>query len=342
MRFEKITDSIGHTPLVRLNGSSAARARLYGKLELMNPFGMKDRFALHAVRMAKATGELKDGGVIVESSSGTLALGLALVGRALGHEVHIITDPRIDEITLAKLRTLNAVVHIVQRMNESGWQGARLERLQQVMSQYPGAFWPRQYSNVCNPQAYTALAQELITDVGHVDILVGSVGSGGSLSGTARALKTYNPQLRVVGVDAVGSAIFGQPDTPGRLQSGLGNSLVPPNVDKTIIDEVHWLNDEEAFTATLRLVADEQIFAGNSSGSAYWVARWLSTQAPANATIVTILPDRGDRYYNSIYNADYREAKHIAQGRLPDAPVEVPFGTTVHSWSWAALQRSEA
>ncbi|MCG8350512.1 MAG: pyridoxal-phosphate dependent enzyme [Chloroflexales bacterium] len=181
------------------------------------------------------------------------------------------------------------------------------------------------------------LAQELLDDVGQVDILVGPVGAGGSLCGTARVLCETNPDLLVVGVDAVNSVIFGQPDNPRRLQSGLGNSLVPANVDKSIINQVHWLSDEEAIAATLRLACDEQIFAGNSSGSAYWVARWLSSQQVADCTTVVILPDRGDRYYATFYNPEYRKKHNVAQLRLPDAPVEVLFGTTVASWSYAAL-----
>jgi cysteine synthase len=338
MLFESVVDSIGYTPLIRLHGSANTRAQLLAKMELMNPFGMKDRFARHAILMAKATGELKEGDIIVESSSGTLAVGLALVGRALNHEVHIITDPRIDPVTLAKLESLEAVVHIVDHMTAHGWQSARLEKLHQVLAEAPNAFWPRQYSNVNNPRAYAALARELLEDIGHMDVLVGPVGSGGSLCGTARVLKEANPALLVVGTDAVGSVIFDQPDRPERLQSGLGNSLVPPNVDKSIIDQVHWLNDDEAFSATLCLARDEQIFAGNSSGSAYWVARWLSTEKAAHDTVVVILPDRGDRYFRTIYSARYRSAHNVGQNSLPESPAEVAYGTSVTSWSYAHLR----
>jgi cysteine synthase len=205
------------------------------------------------------------------------------------------------------------------------------------MAEHPGAFWPQQYSNPHNPRAYATLAQELLEDVDHIDILVGSVGSGGSLCGTARALRQTHPELLVVAVDAVSSAIFGQPDNPRRLQSGLGNSLVPPNVDRGVINQVHWLNDEEAFAATLRLAYDEQIFAGNSSGSAYWVARWLNEQHAPDATTVVILPDRGDRYYRTFYDHEYLEEHNIARLSLPDAPLEVQFGQTVNSWSYATL-----
>src|SRR5262249_7030722 len=162
---------------------------------------------------------------IIESSSGTMALGLALVGTHLGHPVHIVTDPRIDPITLAKLEALGCTVHVVDSMTGSGWQSARLERLARLAAELDGAYWPPQYHSPDNPLAYRALASELRADLGSLDVLVGAVGSGGSLCGTAAALLPELPDLAVVGVDAVGSILFAQPDRPDRRQSGLGNSL---------------------------------------------------------------------------------------------------------------------
>lgn len=336
---ENIIDAIGKTPLVRLTIGGHGTS-VYGKLELLNPFGMKDRVAKRAILEARRTGVLRPDAPIIESSSGTMALGVALVGTYLGHEVHIVTDPRMDAITKAKLEALGCHLHIVERMTSHGWQSARLERLAQLMEQYPGAFWPRQYENPDNPLAYVELANELLADLEHIDVLVGPVGSGGSLCGTARELRKYLPNLRVVAVDAVGSAIFGQPDRPTRLQSGLGNSLIPPNVDPSVIDEVHWLSDEEAFAATLQLARHEKIFAGNSSGSAYVVARWYAHTAPAGTKIVALFPDRGDRYVETIYSAEYRRQKGVQALRLPDTPTEVSYGTPVESWTYAHLPRN--
>ena len=338
MYFETVIDMIGHTPLVRLRGGPETQAKLFGKLELMNPFGMKDRFARQAILAAQADGRLKESGVIIESSSGTLAVGLAMVGRALGHEVHIVTDPRIDGLTLTKLRALKAVVHIVDQMTELGWQGARLAKLEALLQEYPDAFWPQQYTSKENPRAYSNLALELLADLETVDVLVGPVGSGGSLCGTAQVLKQKNPALQVVAVDAVGSVIFGQPDNPRRLQSGLGNSLVALNVDKNSIDTVHWLNDEEAFAATLILAEHEQIFAGNSSGSTYWVARWLSTWCDPDCTIVALFPDRGDRYFQTAYNSAYHQQFGLVLDHLPVNPRQVSYRTMVTSWSFAHLK----
>ncbi|HEU4321555.1 MAG TPA: cysteine synthase family protein [Roseiflexaceae bacterium] len=334
---DSIIDTVGRTPLVRLRPVGPSAAPVYAKLELLNPFGMKDRAAKQIILEARRSGRLAEGDCIVESSSGTMALGVALVGTYLGHRVHIITDPRIDPITLAKLEAIGCTVQVVERMGEQGWQGARLALLRDFLEANPRAFWPRQYDNPDNPRAYAELAAELVDDLGGVDVLVGSVGSGGSLCGTARELRRRNPYLRVVGVDAVGSVIFGQPDRPGRRQGGLGNSLVPPNVDHSVIDEVHWLNDSEAFAATLELMRAEKIFAGNSSGSVYQVARWLARQEPLGSRIVAIMPDRGDRYFSTIYSAEYRRRNGLLDEDLPVAPVELPPGAPATRWSYSRL-----
>ncbi len=337
-----LVDAIGQTPLVKLQLQNQVRAQVYAKLELQNIFGMKDRVAKRCILEAKRTGQLEDGAPIVESSSGTMALGVALVGTSLGHEVHIVTDPRIDPITLAKLTAMECQVHIVDKMSNTGWQGSRLEKLNELLAQYPNAFWPMQYENPNNPLAYKDLANELIEELGSVDVIVGAVGSGGSLCGTAHALKQYNPTLKVVAVDCVGSVIFGQPDYPKRLQGGLGNSLIAKNVDHSIIDEVHWLNDGEAFAATLSLARREKIFAGNSSGSVYAVLNWVAHQVSLTTKVVGIMPDRGDRYFNTIYDSNYRTEKGIFNTQIPREPKQVVYGTVVASWSFATLPKEVA
>ncbi|MER5713823.1 pyridoxal-phosphate dependent enzyme [Streptomyces sp. NPDC002132] len=333
MLFDTLTDAIGRTPLVRLRLGAERGVEVYAKLELQNLFAMKDRVARNIVLEARRLGTLRPGAPVVESSSGTMALGVALVGRSLGHEVHIVTDPRIDPVTLAKLRALGCQVHIVEAMTSHGWQSARLERLAELMAELPGAFWPQQYTNPDNPGAYRDLARELLDDLGHIDALVGAVGSGGSLCGTGRALRESLPAVRVVGVDCVGSSLFGQPDLPQRLQSGLGNSLLPKNLDRSLVDEVHWLNDHEAFAATRELAREQQIFGGNTSGSVYRVLGDLARRAEPGSRIVGILPDRGDRYADTVYSDEHWDDHGLRALPTPHRPAVVPAGTTVESWS---------
>ncbi|MEU6464126.1 pyridoxal-phosphate dependent enzyme [Streptomyces sp. NPDC046976] len=333
MLFDTLTDAIGGTPLVRLRLGEARGVEVYAKLELQNLFAMKDRVARNIIREARRLGTLRPDAPVVESSSGTMALGVALVGRSLGHEVHIVTDPRIDPVTLAKLRALGCRVHIVEAMTSHGWQSARLERLAELMAELPGAFWPQQYTNPDNPGAYRELAGELLADLGHIDTVVGAVGSGGSLCGTSRALRESLPGVKVVGVDCVGSALFGQPDVPQRLQSGLGNSLLPKNLDRSLIDEVHWLNDHEAFAATRDLAREQQIFAGNTSGSVYRVLGDLAERAEPGSRIVGIMPDRGDRYADTVYSDEHWDSHRLRELPAPEGPSVIPAGQTALSWS---------
>jgi cysteine synthase/biotin carboxylase len=329
-----IVDAIGDTPLVRLRTGADRGVAVYAKLEMHNPYAMKDRVAKQVVLAARRDGLLADGAPIIESSSGTLALGLAFVGTALGHPVHIVTDPRIDRLTLAKLRALGARVHVVPAMDAHGWQGARLTRLRALMAEHDDAFWPRQYENPENPAAYLALAEELTADLDRIDVLVGAVGSGGSLCGTARVLRKANPDLHVVGVDCVGSVLFGQPDRPRRLQSGLGNSLHPPNLDHDQIDEVHWLGDHEAFAATRDLVRVEKLFAGNTSGSVFRVLGELARRSAPGTTVVGIFPDRGDRYVDTVYDDEHWVEHGLPARPIAERPRRVLPGTVVDSWSY--------
>ncbi|MFB8144062.1 pyridoxal-phosphate dependent enzyme [Streptomyces parvus] len=340
MIYGSMHEAIGRTPLVRLRLDAPSGVEVYAKLELANPFAMKDRVARHIVLKARSQGVLRPGAPIVESSSGTMALGIALVGRALGHEVHIVTDPRIDTVTRAKLRSLGCELHVVSEMTAQGWQGARLERLDALLRELPGAFWPQQYSNPDNPGAYRELADELRSDLGRIDTLVGAVGSGGSLCGSVRALRRALPDLWAVGVDCVGSALFDQPDEPRRLQSGLGNSLQPKNLDRRVIDEVHWLNDREAFEASVALAGEQQIFAGNTSGSVYRVLGDVASRARPGSRIVGIFPDRGDRYADTVHDPDHWAAHRLGELEASPAPEAVDYGTPVRSWSRAVTKGS--
>ncbi|WP_158913133.1 cysteine synthase family protein [Caulobacter sp. S45] len=337
MLHETMVEAVGHTPLVKLRCGGGESATVYAKLELQNLFGMKDRVGLQVILDAKADGSLKDGAHIIESSSGTMALGLALVGTYMGHPVHIVTDARTDALTLAKLRAIGSTVEVVREMGPEGWQSTRLGRLAELLDENPEAFCPHQYENPSNPAAYSSAAREIIEDLGRVDVLVASVGSGGSLCGTARALKAANPALRVIAVDAVGSVIFAQPDIPDRLQGGHGNSVVPKNVDLGVIDEIHWMSDAECFQSTLRLALEEKIFAGNSSGCVYKVAEWVARSMGPNQRVVAIFPDRGDRYHHSIFNPDFIQSRNLDRSDLPQTPHQVPYGTVVHQWSRAML-----
>lgn len=332
------------SPLVTLRGRGSAKARIWAKLEMALPGGMKDRVALNVIEEAEKAGELRPGGIIVESSSGTMAEGLARVGALKGYRVIIVTDPRIDPLTDAKLRCLGAEVIVVDVCHPTGgWQLSRLERLAEVLQQVPDAFWCRQYDNPANSGAYEkTVAHELLDALdGKISALVGSVGSGGSLSGTARGLRKHLPNLEVVAVDAVGSVQFHQPNA-SRLQSGHGNSIIAGNIDYRQIDQVHWLGDGEAFNGCRELSRNEGIFAGGSSGAVYIVASWLASQLEPEENVVAILPDRGERYSGTIFSERYFAEHNLTGAAAPAEPTAIRYGVDVaQSWSYARLPHDQ-
>jgi cysteine synthase A len=345
-RYESLLDLMKDAPLVAISprGGTAGHARLWAQLELALPGGMKDRPALEIVEEAEAGGQLRPGGVIVESSSGTMAEGLARAGALKGYRVIIVTDPRIDALTTAKLQALGAELVVVDTYDEvGGWQSSRLRRLHEILAATPGAFWSCQYDNPGNAAAYRQIGRGLPAALGPgLAALVATVGSGGSLCGVARALKEELPAVRIVAVDAVGSVLFHQPDAK-RLQSGHGNSVVPGNLDHRVIDEVHWLADGEAFDGCRELARRTGIFAGGSSGAAYVAASWVAQKLPADRHVVVLLPDRGDRYCHTVYSDEYLERHGIAGQRAAGEPRRIRYGEEVAArWSWAELPRDGA
>lgn len=339
-KCDSLLDLIRDTTLVRIAPRAAARpgAEIWAQLELALPGAMKDRVALQMIEDAEAEGALRPGGVIVESSSGTMGEGLARVGAIKGYRVIIVSDPRLDDNAKAKLRALGAEVEIVDEYDAvGGWQSSRLRRLREVIARTPRAFWVRQYDSPSNPRAYARTARHVAEALPNLSALVATVGSGGSLAGMAVALRARVPGLRVVAVDAVGSVIFNQPNR-ARLQSGNGNSLIPGNVAYDLIDEVHWVADGEAFAGCRELARENAIFAGGSSGAAYVVASWVAQQFDPDRQVVVVLPDRGDRYVGTVYSDRYLEERGVAGKAAGASPLPIRYGVDVaERWSCAQV-----
>jgi cysteine synthase len=279
--------------------------------------------ARYIVRKALEEGELRPGGLIAETTSGTFGLSLALIARLQGHPLFLASDPAIDPPLLRRLEDLGATVHIVREPGPSGgFQQARLAVLEKVLASNPGSFCPRQYGNPHNPGSYAPCAEQLAHAAGGIDCLVGTVGSGGSVCGISSYLRLLSPELTVVGVDTHGSVIFGLSDAGGRrMLRGLGNSLVPPNVDHTAFDLVHWVGAAEAFHATRRLHRDHALFMGPTSGAAYLVADWWARENP-DAMVAVVFPDEGYRYQDTVYDDRWLDEKGVRLEALPREPVE--------------------
>ncbi|MDW8803795.1 PLP-dependent cysteine synthase family protein [Streptomyces scabiei] len=310
---------VGNTPLLRVSQPFTEPGRgFWAKLEGFNPGGIKDRPGLHMVERARARGELAPGARIIESTSGTLGLGLALAGMVHGHPVTLVTDPGLEMSMTRLLTAYGAQVNLVSEPHPTGgWQQARRDRVGQLMEQHPGSWCPDQYNNPDNTSAYTPLALELATELGHIDVLVCSVGTGGHSAGVSRVLQQLYPDLKLVGVDTIGSTIFGQPARP-RLMRGLGSSIYPRNVAYDHFSEVHWVAPAEAVWNCRRLAASHYATGGWSVGAVAMVAGWLARTLPADSRIAAIFPDGPQRYLGTIYDDDYCAAHGLLDA--PPAP----------------------
>lgn len=277
--------------------------------------------ARYIIEQALARGALTQGMKVLETSSGTFALGLAVVCRERGFQLEIFTDPVMDKGLENRLNSLGVDVCIItEKAKQGGYQRSRLDALHAKMRQLGhSCFWPRQYETPDNPAAYKIFADQ-ISGMLDADItLVGSVGSGGSTCGTIERLRQKAPGARLIGVDTFNSVIFGQQDGERKLR-GLGNSLLPKNVKHELYDEVHLISAPLAFAATRTLHERHAVFAGPTSGASYIVGRWRARQCPRE-TVVVICPDEGHRYVNTAYDHEWlKQNGCLHEGVLPDAP----------------------
>lgn len=298
-----LEELIGHTPLLELNRYGAKhqfQARVLAKLEYLNPAGSaKDRVGLSMILDAEEKGLLKPGGVIIEPTSGNTGIGLASVAAARGYRV-ILTMP--DTMSAERRAMLAAYgAELVLTPGVQGMQGA-VDKVQELARELPGSFIPDQFGNPANPEAhYRTTGPEIWADTdGQVDVFVAAVGTGGTISGTARYLKEQNPALQVAAVEPDASPLLsGGQAGPHQIQ-GIGANFIPDTLDRSIYDQVIRVTDQDALAAGREIVRTEGILVGISSGAALWAAGELAKKPEyAGKTIVVVLPDSGDRYLSS-------------------------------------------
>ncbi|WP_040785895.1 PLP-dependent cysteine synthase family protein [Nocardia pneumoniae] len=327
---------VGNTPVLWVGAPLAPAGRgFWAKLEGFNPGGMKDRPALHMVRRAKERGELAPGARIVESTSGTLGIGLALAGMTYHHPVTVVTDPGLEPIVARMLAAYGTRVDVVTEPHAiGGWQQARRDRVAELLEGEPDAWCPDQYHNPDNVAGYESLAIELIEQLGGADVLVCAVGTGGHSAGVARVLRRFNPDLKLIGVDTVASTIFGQPAGP-RLMRGLGSSIYPRNVDYGAFDEVHWVAPSEAVWACRTLAATHHASGGWSVGAVALVAGWAARIFDPELRIAAVFPDGPHRYFDTIYNDAYCQEQGLLDADPPIEPDTIthPAEKVVRSWT---------
>nr|WP_229713962.1 PLP-dependent cysteine synthase family protein [Streptomyces fuscichromogenes] len=331
---------VGNTPALWIEKPFAPPGRgFYAKLEGANPGGIKDRPGLHMVHEARRRGELVPGAPVVESSSGTLGLGLVLAGLTYGHPVTVVTDPGMEPSMVRLLTSLGAHVDQVAAPHpDGGWQQARRERVAGLLDCAPDAYCPDQYHNPDNTAAYRPLAAELIAQIGRIDVLVAAVGTGGHSAGVAAGLRESFPELRLIGVDATGSTIFGQPARP-RLMRGLGSSIHPSNVDYDAFTEVHWVGPAEAVWACRQLARLHYASGGWSVGAVALVAGWAARTYPAGTRVVAIFPDGPHRYLETVYNDAWCHEHGLLGAQPPAEPDEIAAPDECEVTAWTRCSR---
>ena len=300
---QRLTDLIGNTPLLALNNYGKELnlpANILAKLEYFNPAGSaKDRIAVAMIEAAEEAGLLKEGSTIIEPTSGNTGIGLASVAAAKGYQT-ILTMP--DTMSVERRNLLKAYgAQLVLTPGELGMQGA-IEKAVELAKLIEGAFIPGQFDNTANPKAhYETTGPEIWRDTeGKIDVLVAGVGTGGTLSGTAKFLKEQNPEIKVVAVEPdVSPVLQGGEASPHKLQ-GIGANFVPKNYDASVVDEVLGITAEDAYKTCRLLAKHEGLLVGVSSGAAAYAATLLAQREEyKDKNIVVILPDSGERYLST-------------------------------------------
>lgn len=300
---KSVSELIGNTPLVELTNFEKNHnldATILGKVELFNPAGsVKDRIAKAMIDEAVKAGKVNDETVLIEPTSGNTGIGLAAIAAARGNRL-IITMPETMSIERRNLMKAYGA-EVVLTDGSKGMKGA-IAKAQELAGEISNSFIPSQFTNPANPAIHEATTgPEIWKDTeGKVDILVAGVGTGGTVTGTGRYLKSQNPDVKVVAVEPAGSPVLSEGHAGAHKIQGIGAGFIPDTLDTSVYDEVISVADEDAFETGRELAAKEGLLVGISSGAAVWAAGQLA-QRPENKgkTIVAILPDTGERYLST-------------------------------------------
>ena len=317
--FDRISDAVGWTPLVRLGPTvDDLECEVFAKIEFLNPMGsVKDRIARHMITKALADGRLKAGDMVVENSSGNTAMGLAMMSVLEDLRCTMVVRRQTSKEKLDCLRAMGIDLVLVDGDLPPDDPESYNRKAREIVAQNPDAFFPDQHNNRENNEAhYETTGPEIWAQMeGRIDYLVAGIGTGGTICGVARYLKEQDPAIQVVAVDPEGSVFFdyfhsgrcGEP-TPYLIE-GLGDEEIIGCPDFKLIDDMYRVSDREAFQATRELARREAILAGGSSGAALWGVRKLIRRSAAAPRIVTIFPDSGTRYMSTIFNDEWMKER---------------------------------
>jgi cystathionine beta-synthase len=328
--FESALDVVGNTPLVRLHRVvDGAACLVLAKIEFTNPGGsVKDRPAVCMLLEAERSGALQRGATIVEATSGNTGVGLAMAAAIRGYRCILVMPDKMSKEKIDLLRAYGAEVVVTPTNVASDSPESYYGVATRLVAEIPGAFMPNQWHNHFNPEAhYRTTGPEIWEQTaGTITHFVSGVGTGGTISGTARYLKERNPKIHVVGADPEGSIYSG--DTPKSYAvEGIGMSYLPETVDMRVIDEMVRVSDRESFLMARRIAREEGLLVGGSSGTAAVAAVRLAKTLPAEAVLVVVFPDSGRGYMSKIFNDEWM----IANGFLSEGKRQATVGDVLRN-----------
>ncbi|MEK7310403.1 MAG: cystathionine beta-synthase [Chloroflexota bacterium] len=316
--YDSIIDTIGNTPLVRLNKvTQGLKCKLYAKVEFFNPGGsVKDRIGLAMIEDAEQSGRLKPGGTVVESTSGNTGVGLAIACAIRGYKAVFVMPDKMSMDKVRLLRAFGAKVVITPTAVPPEDPRSYYNVANRIVADTPNAILANQYHNPVNPDSHVRTTGPEIweqTQGAVTDVIIG-MGTGGTLTGVGRFLKSKNPAIKMVGVDPIGSLLYDtwrlghmpeQPFLKTYKVEGIGEDFVPTSLDLSVVDEVIQVGDKESFLTTRRLVREEGIFCGGSSGTAVAAALRYARNLGPERFIVVLLPDSGSRYLTKVFDDEW-------------------------------------
>ncbi len=293
-----VTALIGNTPLIRVQWGEDGGAEVYAKMEAANPGGsVKDRICLNMIQAAERDGRLSPGATVIEPTSGNTGIGLSLIAAVRGYRLILLMPESMTRERIDLLKAYGAEVILTPA--PLGMAGAIAEA-RRLVEQNPGSFMPDQFANPANPEMHRRTTAPEILDAagGRVDAFVAGVGTGGTITGVGEVLKAHNPAVHIVAVEPAASAVLsGKPAGPHKIQ-GIGAGFVPKVLNRSILDEIMTVTDDEAFRTKKALAEREGLLVGISSGANVFAARQIARRLGKGKRVITVLPDRGERYFS--------------------------------------------
>lgn len=320
-KYNNVLDAIGKTPLVKLNNiTKGLKANIYAKLEFLNPGGsIKDRIALYMIEKAEREKKIKPGDTIIENSSGNTAMGLAIVCRHKGYKLKIVIRDTTSKEKIKMLEVLGVDVIKVDASLPPEHPRSYNNYAINLAKENPDWYYIDQHNNLDNNEAhyFTTGAEIWEQTEGKIDYLIGAIGTGGTITGAGKFLKEKNPNVKVIGIDPVGSVFYNyfkekKLVKPARyFVEGMGDEFLIKTAQFEILDDMYQVEDKKAFGWTKKIAFEEGILVGGSSGANIWGAVKLAKEIDREANIVTIFCDSGYKYFSTIYNDDWMKEKNF-------------------------------